>query len=154
VKTEIDRIKGQLEKAFEKQPWYGTSVLAILKDVDPSIVHRKLGPHSIIILLKHMTIWRRYVVHKLEGNDDFSVSEEQNFPDPPMSSQSWADAINELHASQRDLISAMAKFPEERLNELVPKASHKYTWYTLLHGIIQHDVYHLGQIALLRKALQ
>jgi uncharacterized damage-inducible protein DinB len=154
MKSEIDRITGQLEKAFEKQPWYGTSVMAILKDVDASVVHRKIGPHSIIILVKHMTIWRRYVIHKLQGNDNFQVSDEQNFPDPPITSQAWPEAIKELQASQRELMIAIAKFPQERLNELVPAASHKYTWYTLLHGIIQHDVYHLGQIALLRKALQ
>ena len=153
MKTEIDRIKSQLEKAFNKQPWYGTSVMGILKDVDASIVHRKLGPHSIIILLKHMTIWRQYVIHKLQGNDDFKVTDELNFPDPPVVPQAWPDALKELQASQRDLLKAIAKFPNKRLDELVPAASHKYTWYTLLHGIIQHDIYHLGQIALLRKSL-
>jgi hypothetical protein len=152
--SEVARIARQLEKAFDKQPWYGTSVIGILKDVDPAIVHRKLGPHSIIILLGHMTMWRRYVIAKLAGDDEFEVSDEMNFHEPPATREAWLGALEELKNSQNELISAMLKFPGDRLGELVPKASHKYTWYTLLHGIIQHDIYHLGQIALLRKALQ
>jgi uncharacterized damage-inducible protein DinB len=152
--SEIERITRQLEKAFGKQPWYGTSVMGILKQVDPSIVHRKLGPHSIVILLQHMVAWRKYVIAKLGGDDSFEVTDEMNFYEPPATNKSWSDALASLEKSQRDLVGAMAKFPNERLDELVPKASYKYTWYTLLHGIIQHDVYHLGQIALLRKALQ
>jgi hypothetical protein len=154
VTSEIDRITRQLEKAFDKQPWYGTSAMGILKDIDASIVHRRLGPHSIIILLLHMIAWRQYVTAKLNGLDDFEVTEAMNFHEPPATREAWSDALESLHKSQRDLIGAMAKFPGERLDELVPKASYKYTWYTLLHGIIQHDIYHLGQIALLRKAFQ
>lgn len=152
--TEIDRIKRQLEKAFDKQPWYGTSIKGILKDIDPKVVHKKLGPHSIIILLLHLITWRRYVTHKLQGDDSFNVSDDSNFFEPPATVQAWKDALKELEVSQSKLIEAVSKFPAERLNEAVPVASHKYTWYTLLHGIIQHDVYHLGQIALLKKALQ
>ncbi len=153
MSTEIDRISRQLDKSFDKQPWYGTSVMGILKDVDPAIVHQKMGSHSLIILLMHMIAWRRYVTRKLAGDDEYKVTEEQNFPVPPSGADAWSKTVNELQGSQKELLAAIKKFPEDKLNELVPAASHKYTWYTLLHGIIQHDIYHLGQIALLKKAL-
>ena len=154
MKDELDRIKRQLEKAWDKQPWYGTSIMGILKDVNTSIVHKKIGPHSIIILLLHMAMWRRYVTRKLVGDDEFKVTEELNFREPPATPESWTKALREFEESQKALSAAIGNFSPERLHEVVPAASHKYTWYTLLHGIIQHDVYHLGQIALLNKGLQ
>ena len=152
--TELDRIKGQIEKAFNKQPWYGTSIKGILQDIDPAIVHKKVGPHSIIMLILHMIAWRRYATQKILGNDDFTVTDEMNFAEPPPTRESWTNALKELEQSQKDLMAALDKFSVSRLDELVPRASHKYTWYTLIHGIIQHDVYHLGQIALAKKSLQ
>jgi uncharacterized damage-inducible protein DinB len=154
MSDELDRIKRQLEKAWDKQPWYGTSIMGILKNVNPSIVHKKFGPHSIVILLLHMTMWRHYVTSKLLGDDEFKVTEELNFREPPATPESWTKALKEFGDSQKELMRAIGKFDSTRLHELVPAASHKYTWYTLLHGIIQHDVYHLGQIALLNKGLQ
>jgi uncharacterized damage-inducible protein DinB len=154
VKTEIEKIKRQLEKAFDGQPWYGTSVKGILKEVDPSLVHKKIGPHSIIVLLLHMVAWRRYVTKKLSGDNDYKVTDAMNFPEPATTPKAWTDALNDLAQSQEELINAMSSFPSDKLDELVPAASHKYTWYTLLHGIVQHDIYHLGQIAIIRKALE
>ena|SRR5690349_1526461 len=152
--TELDRIRRQIEKTFDKQPWYGTSMKGILKEIDPDIVHRKVGPHSIIMLLLHMIAWRRYATKRLLGDDGFKVTDEMNFPEPAPTRENWTKALKDLDVSQKELLVALDTFKVDRLDELVPAASHKYTWYTLLHGIIQHDVYHLGQIALAKKALQ
>ncbi len=147
--TEIERIVRLLEKTFDKQPWYGDSMMTTLSGVDPGIANLKHGPtHSIIELVVHMVSWRTFVTKRLLGEDTFQVTDETNFPTPG----SWDSAMNELQASQKSLIDALKKFPEERLAELVPNATHKYTFYTLIHGGIQHDIYHLGQIALLKKS--
>ncbi|MBL7864819.1 MAG: DinB family protein, partial [Cyclobacteriaceae bacterium] len=96
----------------------------------------------------HMTSWRNFVTSRLMGTDTFQVAPEANFP----KATNWADAINTFRKSQENLMSAVAAFPDTRLGELVPAASHKYTFYTLVHGILQHDIYHLGQIQLIRKS--
>ena len=153
--TEIDRIARQLEKAFDKQPWYGSSVMAILKEVEPSIVHKRIGQaHTICELVLHMTAWRTFVIRRLAGDTAYVVSDDLNFPKPSGHSDAWPKPVIGLEDSQRELLLAIKAMSPEKLDELVPKASHKYTWYTLLHGIIHHDIYHLGQIAILRKALQ
>ena len=153
--TETDRIARQLEKAFDKQPWYGSSVVAILKEVEPSTVHQRIGQaHTICELVLHMTAWRTFVIRRIAGDATYNVSDELNFPKPSTLPDAWPKAIKALEDNQRELLSSIKKFPPERLAELVPGASHNYTWYTLLHGIIHHDIYHLGQIALLRKAVQ
>ena len=63
------------------------------------------------------------------------------------------EAVEALRQSQLKLLEAAANFPDERLGELVPSKTQRYTYYTLLHGITQHDIYHLGQIALLLKTV-
>ena len=153
--TEIDRIARALEKAFDKQPWYGSSVMTTLREIDASIVQRRAGQaHTIIELVLHMIAWRTFVTKRLTGDIEYQVSDELNFPKPSTAPDAWSKALTSLEENQKALVGAIRKFPLEKLDELVPAASHKYTWYTLLHGIIHHDVYHLGQIALLKKAFQ
>ena len=147
--TEIDRIVRMLEKTFDAYPWYGNSIQDILSEVDSEIVNKKHGPtHNIIELVLHMVSWRVYVMKRLQGEDSYKVTDEANFPKPG----TWKAAIELLESSQKDLVKEIKKFPEAKLNELVPEGVHKYTFYTLIHGIIQHDIYHLGQIAYIRKS--
>ena len=149
--TEIDRITRLLEKTFDRQPWYGSSVMEILKTVNPLIVNQRIGEtHSIAELVEHMISWRTFATKRLQGEEAFQVNDATNFP----SSHTWEDTLKRLHQSQEELLKATKQFPEERLNELVPGNQFRYTYYTLLHGIIQHDVYHLGQIALLKKVIE
>jgi uncharacterized damage-inducible protein DinB len=149
MKKESDRIIHLFEKTFDKQPWYGSSIMEILKNIKPEIVFKKVNDtHSIIELVLHMVSWRTFVTNRLNGNDNYQVSEENNFPKPG----SWEDALKALQQSQVTLLEAAKKFPEEKLDDICPSKVHKYTYYTLLHGIVEHDVYHLGQIALLKKA--
>jgi uncharacterized damage-inducible protein DinB len=146
--TEIDRIARLLEKTFDKQPWYGCSITEILSRVNEQTASANHGqPHTITQLVLHMATWRKFATHRLLGDTEFDVTDEANFPTPT----TWADAVNTLHQSQEELVKAVKQFPVDRLNELVPSKRQKYTFYTLLHGIIQHDVYHLGQIALIQK---
>jgi uncharacterized damage-inducible protein DinB len=149
VSTEIDRIVRLLEKTFDKQPWYGNSIHETLSGLPPDATTLHHGPsHSIIELIVHMISWRLFVTKRLQGEDSFQITDELNFPKPG----SWQSAIDGLNASQKELVNAIKNFPEGRLGELVPNATHKYTFYTLIHGVIQHDIYHLGQIAYIKKA--
>jgi len=54
-----------------------------------------------------------------------------------------------MAANHEGLRAALASFPESRLDEVRPGAE---SWYVLFHGIVQHDLYHAGQIGLSKKA--
>lgn len=145
--SEIDRIVRLVEKTFDKQPWYGNSIAVTLSSVDEKSIHIRHGEtHTIIEIVLHMTSWRKFCTQRLKNDNDFEIGEDSNFPTP----STWAEATDQLHQSQRALVEAIKQFPEDRLGELVPSKIQKYTYYTLLHGVIQHDIYHLGQIALLQ----
>jgi uncharacterized damage-inducible protein DinB len=151
VKTEKEKIRRLLERTFEKNAWHGPSVKETLKGVTKDQAdHRFPNTHTIIELVTHMTAWRVYVTKRLQGNDTYEVSDELNFP----TSTNWKKAIHDLEESQKDLLTALDAFPEEKLNDLVAHPEAKFTFYTLLHGIIHHDVYHAGQIKLITKSFE
>jgi uncharacterized damage-inducible protein DinB len=138
-----------LQRTFEKQPWHGPSVKDILQKIESSEADNRLpNTHSIVELVHHMTAWRVFTIKKLNGDHSYKVSEELNFP----IRTNWAIALEELETSQTQLIEALQNFPAEKLNEVVPHGEYRYTYYTLLHGIIHHDLYHTGQIMLIHKA--
>ena len=148
---EIDRIARLLNKTFNKGAWYGPTVREVLAQVTPELAHVRAGKtHSIVELVLHMTAWRKFAASRLSGNNDFQVSEQANFPSAK--SISWEQAVQDLETSQKNLEEAVSNFEEAKLGDLVPATSHKYTYYTLLHGIIHHDIYHAGQIQLLIRA--
>lgn len=148
--TEIDHIISTLQRTFEKNAWHGPSVNEALQNITPEIALRKLpNTHSIIELVNHMAAWRVYTTKILQGDASYKVTDELNFP----VSSDWLKALKDLQESQHNLISAIKSFKEENLQDTLPNTENNYTYYTLLHGIIHHDVYHAGQIMLLKKTL-
>ena len=146
MKTEVQKLGDILRHTFEKNAWHGLAVMEVLNSIDEDIVHKKFNAnHSIIELVAHMTAWRVFVTERLVGNINFDVNEEMNFPDI----KSWQTAVDELVASQKKLLAALEKFSDDRLGEVVPNRSYKF--FTMLHGIVHHDLYHLGQIVFIKK---
>jgi uncharacterized damage-inducible protein DinB len=148
---EIDRISRSLEKTYDKGPWYGPSIKEILSGVSEANATLRTGKsHSIIELVLHMTAWRRFATRRLRGDGEYQVSDAMNFPSA--ANVPWAKVVKDLDESQQELIAAVRAFPEEKLGELVPSNTGKYTYYTLLHGIAQHDIYHIGQVQIILRS--
>jgi uncharacterized damage-inducible protein DinB len=147
MENEIQRIRDLLQRTFEKNSWHGPAVKEVLADItDEQSKFRFPKSHSIAELVAHMTAWRVFIIKKIEGDREYTVKPEANFP-----SLDWKVAMKELEESQRDLLDALEGFDPARLNDVVPHGSYTYTYYRLFHGIIHHDLYHAGQIALMKK---
>ena len=150
--TEIDRIADQLERGFSGDAWHGDPLLKILEGVTAKqaaatpIAHA----HSIWEIVNHIRAWRSAVEARLNGQ----VRELAGAADwPPVtdtSEQSWRDCIRDLVHRHESFMKAVRAFPESKLNHNAPNRDHSY--YVLLHGMVQHDLYHAGQIAILKKA--
>ncbi|HEY0656771.1 MAG TPA: DinB family protein [Chryseosolibacter sp.] len=151
MKTETEKILSLLKRTFERGAWHGPSVKEALKDVDRELALKRIGnTHSIIELVAHMTSWRLYVINRLQGNNSYVVSDSMNFP----KRDDWQNVLAELDNSQQQLLALIETFPVYKLSELVPVSEQNYTYNTLLNGIIHHDVYHAGQIMLIRRAME
>lgn len=144
--TALQEIVHTLKDTYDGYAWHGSSVKEVLLKIPSDKVEARIGnSHSIIELVMHMTAWRTFVIQKLQGNNEYKVSEEANFP----SGESLTEAIVQLDKSQLELLEALSGFDSNKLGEYVP--SQKYSFYKLLHGIVHHDLYHLGQIVMITK---
>jgi uncharacterized damage-inducible protein DinB len=100
-----------------------------------------------------MTAWRTFTWEKVRGNASYDItSAEQDWP--PVNTtdeQAWQQALHGLQQSQEHLLGVLKQSGDELLDKIVPGRT--YTYYVLLLGIIQHDLYHAGQLILLKKQL-
>lgn len=146
--TEIPRIVKIVKAAYDGDAWHGPNIKSVLAKVDPKDKDARVGKgHSIIELVGHMAVWRKFAIEQISGNKDFKVTDEMNFP----TLTEWETALQTLEQTQIQLINALSKLAEGELGDEV--ATRKYSIYTLLHGIIHHDLYHLGQIVMIQKSL-
>jgi uncharacterized damage-inducible protein DinB len=129
-------------------------VLETLEDVTPEAAsaHPLPGAHSIWELVLHLAGTYRLVLRRLDGNDAPLTQAEDWPPVPVDTAAHWHDAVGSLQQLNQQLRSAVLSFSAERLDQ--PLASESYTAYTQFIGVTQHDLYHAGQVALLRKALR
>lgn len=148
MENEIKNIHKILRHTFEKNAWHGPAVKEVLETITPEQSYKRLPEsHSIIELVSHMTAWRIFVIKKLHGDAEYKVVDQMNFPVVT----NWPEVVQALYKSQADLLEALEAFDIAKLYEIVQHGSYHYSYYTLLHGIIHHDLYHLGQIAIIRK---
>ncbi len=152
---QINAIISNLTEVFEGEPWYGTSVMKKLETIDWQTVNeKKYGTKSIAVLLGHMISWRVFVLKKLQGDEAFAIQIDNHADWPNIhitSANEWGELLEELMATQRMLLSLLANHADALLEQKVPGKNDTFRF--LLEGIVQHDVYHLGQIALLNAML-
>jgi uncharacterized damage-inducible protein DinB len=152
--AEIARIEDQLRRCFEAGAWHGPAVLETLEGVTHQNAHAHpiMGAHSIWELVLHLDAGYRLVLRRL-GGDGSPLTVEQDWPAVPApSAEAWQAAVRELARLNQDLRSAVRDFPAHRLDEPLV-AQPPYSAYTQFIGLTQHDLYHAGQIVLLRRAL-
>ena len=151
--SEATRIADQLRRAFEGDAWHGDSVFQILEGVTAAQAARPIkSGHSIWELVLHIAAWDRAVLRRM-GGVAATVSDAENFPPVRDASEAaWGKALAEMRRVHEELVAAVAAQPDSRLYEMVPgKQGAHYTFYYMLHGVVQHELYHAGQIALLKK---
>jgi uncharacterized damage-inducible protein DinB len=154
MQAELSRLDEQLRLAFEGEAWHGPHVLEALEGVSPeqAAAYPIAGAHSIWELVLHLCGTYGLVLRRL-GGDGRQLTELEDWPSVPESSaENWTDSIRVLKQLNEELRHAVRSFPVERLDQpLVPEAP--YTAYTQFIGLTQHNLYHAGQITLLKKAL-
>ncbi|MCC5928387.1 MAG: DinB family protein [Cyclobacteriaceae bacterium] len=148
---EISRMVELLKDTFNGTAWHGPSVMKVVKNIDTETAFKQVEPiHTIAELVAHMTAWRIFTIKRLLGQHEYDVMEKDNFPKFRLSDDAtWTEIIARLEDSQDVLIETLYKHDDQKLLEKVENKA--YNYYTLIHGIIQHDIYHTGQIILISK---
>lgn len=152
--SEGSRIADQLRRAFSGDAWHGESVFEILEGVTAAQAAARpiKNAHSIWELVLHIAAWDGAVLRRL-GGAAVELSDAENFPPVTgASAAAWQQTLTEVRRVHEALVAAVSVLPDSRLDQIVPgkKGAH-YTFYYMLHGVVQHELYHAGQIALLKK---
>ena len=151
--SEVERIADQLKRAYEGKAWHGPAVREVLAGVTAEKAARRplVNAHNIWELVVHIGVWEAFARRRLEGEVITDVPPEQDWPPVTATDEAaWKKTLAQLEDGHMKLRRAIAALPEARLSETVQGMG--YSVYFMLHGVVQHDLYHAGQIALLKKA--
>jgi hypothetical protein len=136
-----------LRTAFDQRSWHGANLLGSIRSVHATTASQRLGRRKTIWQqVLHAAYWKHVVINKLAGPTRFPRrgSDWPRMPDD-VTELAWKADVELLKSTQRRLIDVVESLPEKRL------ADKQIRW--LIHGAAAHDVYHAGQIKLLRKML-
>jgi uncharacterized damage-inducible protein DinB len=149
---ELERIDDQLKRAFEGPAWHGPSVLEALEGVTAEQASARpiKGAHTIWEIARHITFWEDVVRRRISGETNGPKPEKDWRPDPDSGEEAWDRTLAAMRSGHEALRAAVKGLSDSRLGESV--GSHGMTIYVLLHGAIQHDLYHAGQISILKKS--
>jgi uncharacterized damage-inducible protein DinB len=152
---EIQSIIRNLENTLDGEPWYGRPVYALLREIDSSIAYKKPTPgsHSLIELLYHMLTWAEFTLKRIEGDkiNDLAAFEKLDWREIDPKIHDWDEGLAALIATHQEMIAILQTKDDAFLNEIVDYR--EYNFRFLLNGLIQHNIYHAGQVACLQKLL-
>jgi uncharacterized damage-inducible protein DinB len=155
MKKEINNYISEFGTIYNGEPWYGKSLMAIINSADAKNVFKKQksDSHSIYEITHHLFAWRDLLAKRLNGDAKASIkmnSKEDWSPLPKeQTAATWKELIKKLEQNQQELIESLPKWDDEALEKNF--AGTNYSLRIFLNGQIQHDIYHIGQIALAIK---
>lgn len=151
--SEIARILDQMDRAFSGDAWHGPALMHTLEGITAESASKHSVPyaHSVWEIVNHIAAWNSIVPRKMAG-ETIEITTEMDWPPVWEASEiAWRRSLEILRASRERLRGAVQDLSGSRLDQIVPHEN--YSYYVLLHGLVQHDLYHAGQIAVLKKAL-
>lgn len=156
MNKEILAIVDQLKDSYQGDPWWGRNANTLLGEVDEKFaVEKPSGQHSILELVWHMINWKEFAIsrlHEIDGKDlHYFESNDWRHLDHAHKSL-WHQGVERLHYVHNELINLLEQQTDELLDKNV--AERGYTYRKLFNGILQHDIYHLGQIAYIVKMVR
>ena len=151
--TEINRIVDQMDRALNGEAWHGPHLEELLHGVSAqqASAHPVKAAHSIWELANHIAAWNFILATRAKGTA-VHVTPEQDWPPvTDTSAASWKKALENMRQARAQLRAATLLLKDVELENIAPGKDHSL--YVMLHGGVQHDLYHAGQIAVLKKAL-
>src|ERR1700743_713277 len=156
MNTECTRIANAVAAAIGGEAWYGDSLRKILDNVTVKQAQARpiANAHTIWELVIHGKGWVSFSLVAIQAKPIPAWSTMPKEQDWPLvgntAEQDWQRAVNSFFSTHQALVEAIKAFSDDRLESTVPGRA--YNFYHLFQGMIQHAVYHGGQVALLKKA--
>ena len=154
MSPEVAQLLAIIEQAYDKASWHGTNLRGSIRGLEPATAARRPAAdrHNIWELVVHAAYWKYAVRRRLTGEKRGSFAlEGSNFFRRPeqLTERAWRADIALLDREHRALREAIAVLPPGRLARKAKGA--KTTNMFLIQGIAAHDLYHAGQIQLIKR---
>ncbi len=156
--TISEQLSQDLEKVLYGNPWYGLPVYDIIGQVSFEAAFEKPpgSVHNIAGIVLHMISWTEEVMDRMNGQTA-QVPSSGDWPDPGTpEEQKWQNYVSDLKLVNVNLLGIIQNFPEEQWADMVNGTIENdpgTTYEDLVKGLIQHHIYHAGQVSLLNRLL-
>lgn len=155
MNKELQSIIHNLERVNSGTPWFGRPVYEILDEIDPAIVYKKPNKqHSLADLLYHMITWADFSLHRIKGDKekDMAAFEKLDWRKIDPKVHTWEKGLKEFKRIHIEIVELLNQKDDSFLKEVVDYRNYNFRF--LLNGLIQHNIYHLGQVAYVKKLLE
>jgi uncharacterized damage-inducible protein DinB len=153
--SESERIADQLKRSLDGETWHGPAVMELLEEItaEQAAARPLENGHNIWELVGHLTVWAEIPLARFKGENPVEPSAEENFPAAPDQPDegSWSALKERLRRAYDALYAELDHLDEAALHK--PRGENLPSVGFVLYGLAQHNAYHGGQIALLKKAL-
>jgi uncharacterized damage-inducible protein DinB len=152
--SEVGLLLHLLDQAYDKKAWHGPCLRGALRGLTAGQAGWRPGPrrHSVAEIVLHAAYWKYAVRRRLRGQKrgTFALKGSNWFAVPePLTAVRWREHVALLEAEHRALRQSVADLLPSRLHE-VPAGSMTSN-AALIAGIAAHDLYHTGQVQLLKR---
>ena len=150
--TDTEFLADQLRRAHTGEAWHGPALKEILEGVTGEMAYSRPVPeaHTIWEIVRHISAWLS-AVHRRMNGEAVELTGEHDWPPADSTEAAWQKTLAELDRETAALQEAIAKLPAESLRKGVPGCN--YSVRFMLEGVVQHHLYHAGQIVALKKFL-
>ena len=151
---EVETMLTVIDQAFDTKSWHGTNLRGALRGVTHTQASWRVAPerHNIWELALHAAYWKYTVRRRLLGERRGSFAREGSdwFPRPDgRGASDWKDDVRLLVETHRSMRDAIAGLSAELLH--ATPAGSTVSNFDLVAGVAAHDLYHAGQIQLLKR---
>jgi uncharacterized damage-inducible protein DinB len=156
VDAEVRQLVEILDAAYNRRSWHGTNLRGAIRRVTArqAAWRPSRNRHNISELVVHAAYWKYAVFRRLSGaaRGSFPLKGSNWFPRESVSESAWRKDVALLDEMHRSLRAAVTKLSARDLAH-TPRGS-KVSTFAILSGVAAHDLYHAGQIQLLKKFLK
>jgi uncharacterized damage-inducible protein DinB len=155
MNKEVSSIIKNIETTLNGQPWFGRAVYGLIDEIDSSKAGEKpnANEHSALELIWHMNTWAEFTLANLENRTESELKkiEVNDWRKLTKQKHSWKKGLAQFKSIHKQIIENLSKRDDDFLSDMVP--NRRYNFRFMLNGLIQHTIYHAGQVAYLKKML-
>ena len=157
MSSKLTSIKEKIEEVYNGDPWYGDSIMSILESIKPEAALKKVNEnaHNIAELVAHILSYREFLLNVLTVNGSFKIDQEETFNIKRIDQNEktvWNSLLKTFEENHQAILKELDQKEDDILAQ--PVKEKPYNVEYLIEGLVQHDIYHLGQISLLRKLIE